>query len=405
MKVTLHRTNSIVSDLTAIQADTLKEGIVSYARGLGFDLVRFTGPGPFREAQRAMEERIEAGLYSGLAWFNHERAAVAGDPRNLMPGVQTIVSLGISYLGDAPIQPSAPGEPRGRVARYAWGVDYHEVFKEKLWALHAFVQEQLGRDVQARALVDTARIVDRAVAQRAGLGWYGKNTNLLNRERGSWVLLGELLLDVALTPDEPVKTSCGTCSRCLPSCPTGALIAPGVLDNNRCISYLTIEHKGVIPREMRPLMGEWVFGCDICQDVCPVNRKAVPGNHPEFSPEQGIGPSPSLIELLEMGEEEFRARYHHSPVKRAKLQGMQRNAAIALGNIGDPGAVAALTSALNGPYELVRGHAAWALGRIGGEPAQAALTARLREEEAAWVREELQEALAELARADAPRGV
>lgn len=396
MKVAHHRTNSVETELTPSQAGALKEGIVSHAHGLGFDLVRFTGPEPFPQAQRAMEERIEAGLYSGLSWFNLERAAVAGDPRNLMPGVQTIVSLGISYLSDSPIQPSAPGEPRGRVARYAWGLDYHEVFKDKLWALHTYVREQLGRDVEARALVDTARIVDRAVAQRAGLGWYGKNTNLLSRERGSWVLLGELLLDVVLPPDEPVKTSCGACTRCLPSCPTGALIAPGVLDNNRCISYLTIEHKGVIPREMRPLMGEWVFGCDICQDVCPVNRKATPANHPEFSPDQGIGSSPSLIELMEMDEEEFRARYRHSPVKRAKLQGMQRNAAIALGNIGDPSAVPVLTNALNGPYELVRGHAAWALGRIGGEPAQAALAARLREEETEWVREEIQEALAEL---------
>jgi epoxyqueuosine reductase len=374
----------------------LKEGIAAKAHALGFDLVRFTSAQPFPEAQRLMEERIGAGLYSGLSWFNLERAAIAGDPRNLMPSAQTIVSLGISYLSDAEITASSAGEPRGRVARYAWGLDYHEVFKDKLWELHAYVQEQLGRDVEARALVDTARIVDRAVAQRAGLGWYGKNTNLLSREHGSWVLLGELLLDVALPPDEPLRTTCGACTRCLPSCPTGALIAPGVLDNNRCISYLTIEHKGVIPREMRPLMGDWVFGCDICQDVCPVNRKAAPGNHPEFAPEQGIGPSPSLLELLAMTEEEFRARFRHSPVKRAKLQGMQRNAAIALGNIGDPIAVPALVTAMNGPYELVRGHAAWALGRLGGDEAVAALLSRQVVEDVEWVQAEIAAALAEL---------
>ncbi|MDQ3929700.1 MAG: tRNA epoxyqueuosine(34) reductase QueG, partial [Chloroflexota bacterium] len=218
---------------------------------------------------------------------------------------------------------------------------------------------------------------------------------LLNRERGSWVLLGELLLDVALPPDEPVKTSCGACTRCMPACPTGALIAPGVLDNNRCISYLTIEHKGVIPADLRPLMGDWVFGCDICQDVCPVNRKAQPGNHSEFSPEQGIGPSPSLLELMEMDEAEFRARFRHSAVKRAKLRGMQRNAAIALGNTGDPAAVPVLAKALNGPYELVRGHAAWALGRLGGEAALAALRSRLALEESEWVREEIEAALSE----------
>ncbi|HEX8599954.1 MAG TPA: tRNA epoxyqueuosine(34) reductase QueG [Chloroflexia bacterium] len=398
MKAVQHRTTNEAPQLPLEDAQALKEAITSQAHALGFDLVRFTGAEPFPDAQRAMEERIEAGLYSGLSWFNLERASVAGNPRNLMPSARTIVSLGISYLSDVEATASTPGEPRGRVARYAWGLDYHEVFKEKLGALHAYVQEQLGRDVEARALVDTARIVDRAVAQRAGLGWYGKNTNLLNRERGSWVLLGELLLDVALPPDEPVKTTCGACTRCLPSCPTGALIAPGVLDNNRCISFLTIEHKGVIPRELRPLMGDWVFGCDICQDVCPVNRKAAPGNHPEFAPEQGIGPSPSLIELLEMTEDEFRTRFKHSPVKRAKLQGMQRNAAIALGNVGDPAAVPALVYALSGPYEIVRGHAAWALGRLGGEHALTALHSRLMQEEAEWVREEIEAAITELAR-------
>lgn len=395
MKAAQHRTTKEENELTPDQAQALKDGIVLHARALGFDLVRFTGAEPFPEAQRAMEERIEAGLYSGLTWFNMERASVAGDPRNLMPSVRTIISLGISYLSDVAAEPSTPGQPRGRVARYAWGLDYHEVFKDKLWALHAYAQEQLGRDVEARALVDTARIVDRAVAQRAGLGWYGKNTNLLNRERGSWVLLGELLLDVALPTDEPVRTSCGACARCMPACPTGALIAPGVLDNNRCISYLTIEHKGIIPRELRPLMGDWVFGCDICQDVCPVNRKAAPGNHAEFSPEQGIGPSPSLIELMELSEEEFRARFRRSPVKRAKLQGMQRNAAIALGNTGDAAAVPVLVKALNGPHELVRGHAAWALGRLGGEAASAGLRSRLGLEESAWVREEIEAALVE----------
>lgn len=385
--------------LAPLEAEALKAEIAGKAQALGFDLVRFTTAAPFPETQRVLEERIEAGLLSGLAWFNMERASVAGDPRNLMPSAQTIVSLGISYLSDVEAQPSEPGVPRGRVARYAWGLDYHEVFKEKLWALHAYAQERLGRTVEARALVDTARIVDRAVAQRSGLGWYGKNTNLLTRTRGSWVLLGELLLDVALPPDESVKTSCGACTRCLPSCPTGALIAPGVLDNNRCISYLTIELRGPIPREMRPLMRDWVFGCDICQEVCPVNNKAEPGNHAEFGPEAGIGPSPDLVELLEMTQETFHARFRHSPVKRARLEGLQRNAAVALGNIGDRSAIPPLIRSLNGPSALVRGHAAWALGRLEAEGANAsrsALEQRLLVEDDAWVAEEIELALAEL---------
>ena len=311
-----------------------------------------------------------------------------------MSEVRTIVSLGISYLSDREgYVTSEPGVPRGKVARYAWGLDYHEVFKEKMWDLHAFVQGELGREVDARALVDTARIVDRAVAQRAGLGWYGKNTNILNREHGSWLLLGELLLDVELPPDEPVKTHCGACTRCLPSCPTGALISPGVLNNDRCISYLTIELRGPIPREMRTLIGDWVFGCDICQEACPVNIKAQAGNHAEFASDQGIGPSPSLIELLEMDEDEFKAKFRNSPVKRAKWEGIRRNAAVALGNAGDAAAIPALVQALSDGSPLVRGHAAWALGRLGGEVAEEALREQLVVEGDRWVQEEISLAL------------
>jgi len=369
--------------------EKLKQAITLHAKELGFDLVRFASAEPFVDAHRVLDERIDQGLLSGLTWFSHERAAVARDARNLMAATRTIVSLGISYLGEGEYVPSEPGVPRGKVARYAWGVDYHEVFKEKLWALHAFVQSALGREVEARALVDTARIVDRAVAQRAGLGWYGKNTNILNRERGSWLLLGELLLDVELPPDEPVRTHCGACTRCMPACPTGALVAPGVLDNNKCISFLTIELKGPIPREMRPLIGDWVFGCDICQEVCPVNRKAEPGNHVEFAATIGIGPSPSLVELLEMAESEFRERFRRSPVQRAKWAGIRRNAAVALGNIADPASVPALIRALNSEPALVRGHAAWALGRIGGVEAYTALDERMLVEDDEWVREEI----------------
>jgi epoxyqueuosine reductase len=216
---------------------------------------------------------------------------------------------------------------------------------------------------------------------------------LLNRQFGSWVLLGELLLDVELPPDQPVKTHCGSCTRCMPSCPTGALIAPGVLNNDRCISYLTIELRGPIPREMRPLIGDWIFGCDLCQEACPVNRKAEPGDHPEFSSKVGIGPSPLLIELLDISEEEFKKRFRYSPVKRARWEGLRRNVAVALGNIGDPSAVPALTRALICESPVVRGHAAWALGRIGGREAVDALRARQPIEADAWVLEEIALAL------------
>ena len=272
----------------AVDPHALKAAIVERAHELGFDLVRFAKVGAMPETLAVLEERIDAGLLSGLTWFTKERARVASDPRNLMANARTAVSLGISYLRSGEYTPSKPGEPRGKVARYAWGLDYHEVFKGKLVALHEFVQERLGRPVEARTLVDTARIVDRAVAERAGMGWFGKNSNILTRERGSWILLGELLLDVELPVDEPVRTNCGSCTRCMPACPTGAIIAPGVVNSDRCISYLTIELKGPIPREMRPLIGDWVFGCDICQDVCPVNRKAAPGGTLSFRRRWGL---------------------------------------------------------------------------------------------------------------------
>jgi epoxyqueuosine reductase len=320
-----------------------------------------------------------------------------------MPEVRTIVSLGISYLQSNGEEQAARSDgPTGRVARYAWGEDYHDLFRDRMQALHAAVEQLVGRAVEVRTLSDTARIVDRAVAQRAGLGWYGKNTNILSRTHGSWILLGELLLDFELPPDVPVRTNCGACTRCLPACPTGALVEPGVLHNDRCISYLTIEHRGPIPREMRALMGTWVFGCDICQEVCPVNRKAAPGNHEPLSAQRGIGSNPHLVELLDLTEQEFRARFRRSPVKRAKWAGLRRNAAIALGNAGDRSAVPALVRALACETPLVRGHAAWALGRLGGDMAVEALDRRLGEEEDVWVREEVELALAEIAPDSSP---
>ncbi|MCW5852595.1 MAG: tRNA epoxyqueuosine(34) reductase QueG [Anaerolineae bacterium] len=371
----------------------MKHRIVEHSRSLGFDLVRVTTAQPFPETQVILEERIGAGLMDGLPWFTLARARVASDPRNLMPEVRSIVAVGISYLCDGEIDRSTPGEPCGRIARYAWGVDYHAVFKRRLRDLHAFIEAQLGRPVDMRALADTARITDRAVAQRAGLGWYGKNTNLLTHEYGSWVLLGELLLDVALPPDPPLKTHCGACTLCLPACPTGALVAPGVLDNRRCISFLTIEHQGVIPRDLRPLIGSWIFGCDLCQDVCPVNRQREPRNHAEFMPRPAVGSSPALIPLLRMSEAEFNQTFQGSPIRRAKWAGLRRNLCIALGNSGDPAAIPALVEALNGEPALVRGHAAWALGRLGGVEAREAMVARQAVETDEWVRGEIELAL------------
>ena len=245
--------------------------------------------------------------------------------------------------------------------------------------------------VRTRFFVDDGPMNDRAAAERSGVGWFGKNTNILTPTHGSWVFLAQVITDLELKPDPPLKKTCGECIRCIPACPTDAIIAPYVIDNRRCISFLTIELRGPIPRELRPLMGDWVFGCDICQDVCPVNRKAVLSTEPDFAKRHDFD-APDLIPLLDLDDEAFRKRFEGSPIRRAKREGLQRNVCVALGNIGDPVAVPALAAALNSDSPLVRSHAAWALGQIGGDEAQTALAHALKTEDDPEVRREIGEA-------------
>ena len=397
----------------------LTEELRDYALSIGFDLVGVASAEPFSETERVLLERIEQGLMRGLDWFTPERARYSANPRNHMPAARSIVSLGMSYLtvedGPHPLTPFPTGEGRtdssprlgeglgersapplsGLVARYAWGEDYHRVVGDRLNLLAAWLRDRAGATRPVRVFVDTGRMVDRAVAQRAGLGWFGKNTNILTRGYGSWVFLAEVLTDVQLEADRPLQATCGSCVRCVEACPTGAIVGPGVLDNARCISYLTIELRGWMPRALRHLVGAWVFGCDVCQNVCPVNRKARPGGRPEFAPDRGIGPAPALLPLLRLTDEEFRARFRGTSITRVKRQGLLRNAAVALGNLGDSRAVPALTDALGDPDPVVRGHVAWALGRIGGKSARAALEAARGREEDARVRDEVELALSQ----------
>src|SRR6185312_5335016 len=312
---------------------TIKE----YAYSLGFDTVRITTADEFPEAQRIIKERIAQGLMDGLPWFTEERASVSCHPDALLPEAKSLIALGMVYLTEQPDkenQENHDGEetslnaysnsrnhpgPRGRISRYAWGDDYHEIIKPKLQQFAAWLREyardEMGNSVETRLFVDTGRMVDRAVAQRAGLGWYGKNTNILTKGWGSWIFLAEIVTNLPLEPDEfdePLKANCGKCEICLHACPTGALPAPYVLDNRRCISYLTIELRESIPLELRPLMGNLIFGCDICQQVCPVNlvaerrlglRSPAPRSvrpltfqpHRSFSPRPATGSNPELI--------------------------------------------------------------------------------------------------------------
>ncbi|MBN9387181.1 MAG: tRNA epoxyqueuosine(34) reductase QueG [Chloroflexi bacterium] len=335
------------------------------ARALGFDLVGIAPAGPFEETEARLLEHIEQGRIAGLAWFTKERATFASDPANLLPGVRSIISLGISYLQDSPDLADS-GNPRGRVARYAWGQDYHEVLKAKMQALFDKIKTCTGAE-EARLLVDTARIVDRAVAQRAGLGFFGKNTNLINKKLGSYFFVAEILTDLELEYDAPAHGTCGRCTRCIDACPTEAIIAPGTVYNDRCISFLTIELKGSIPPELRPGMGEWIFGCDICQEVCPYNKKATPGNHAEFAPADFEDTAPDLLGWLRLTEQEetFRQKFRGTPLSRPKRAGLRRNIAVALGNRAEPSTLPDLQEALENETDpVVREHLEWAISRL-----------------------------------------
>ena len=389
----------------------LKATVSSHARACGFDLVGVTSADDFASDRDAALERIREGQMDGLPWYTESRVMRGTSPSELLPGARSIVCLGISYWSDVDTdQPSpqsaqseggtAGRERQGRVARYAWVRDYHRVMKRRMREFVRGLERELSSEVAARWYVDDGPMLDRAAANRAGIGWFGKNSNILNPQFGSWVFLGQVITDLDLEPDAPLKKSCGSCVRCIDDCPTGAIVAPYVVDNARCISYLTIENRGPIPRELRPLMQDWVFGCDICQDVCPVNRRArEPGQPiPPAGPDSDLKPKGQfdLVGLLELSEEEFRHRFAGTSIMRAKWLGMQRNACVALGNTADESAVPKLSEALERAEPLVRGHAAWALGRIGGSQALSALAKASWSETDAAVLEEIREARAEL---------
>ncbi|MBI3098690.1 MAG: tRNA epoxyqueuosine(34) reductase QueG [Planctomycetes bacterium] len=329
---------------------------------------------------------IGSGMHGEMTYMARD-AEKRLDPRRYLPGARTMICLAANYH-----TPAEPGLKRqeGRIARYAWGRDYHDVLKERLDRFCVSLRNLLpGRVV--RPCVDTSPVLEKVWAQRAGIGWEGKNANVILRHRGSWVFLAEVLTDAEITPDPPHADFCGKCTRCIDVCPTRAIVAPYVVDARRCISYLTIEHRGPIDRDLRPLMGNHVFGCDDCQDVCPWNRFSRPDADPAFLPTEATRPH-RLVELLRCTPAEFRERYRRTPIWRAKRRGFLRNVAIAIGNSGDRSAVPALIEALADPEPLVRGHVAWALGRLGGPAARRALEAAEKTESEAWVREEMQAA-------------
>jgi epoxyqueuosine reductase len=351
---------------------TLEARLIEQAHALGFELAGIAAANPADSFER-LREWLDQG-FAGEMNYLPRRAQAYRHPASILSEVRSVVMVGMNYnppsggrLPPEGSQIQGTETPRlpshGRIARYARGADYHHVLWERLNRLLEWVQGE-APGCRGRGVVDTAPLLERDFARRAGLGWFGKNTMLLNKRLGSYFFLGALLLDLALHPDSPHEAShCGTCSACLDACPTEAFVGPGVLDARRCISYLTIELRGQVPHELREGVGNWLFGCDVCQEVCPWNRKAPPASEPAFHARSDLEPA-DLIELLGLSEEAFRERFRGTALMRAGRRGLLRNAALVLGNRGDPAALPALRRALGDPEPLIREVAQWAIDRI-----------------------------------------
>jgi epoxyqueuosine reductase len=336
----------------------LKEQIKQRARELGFDDCGVTTAAAPEHAER-LQRWLAAGQHGDMAWLArnaHKRV----DPQQVLAGAKSFVTLAVSYS-----RPSSAQRRKqdGVIARYAQFADYHDVIAERLKTLVAFLNDLGGADTRSLWYVDTGPLLERDLAQRAGLGFVGKHTNLISRTLGNWIFISEIITTLELEPDEPEKNRCGTCTRCITACPTNAITEPFNVDARLCISYLTIELKRAIPVELRPLIGNRIYGCDDCLAACPWNMFArdasllAPHARPDLS-------TPDLMELLSLDDVSFKAKFAGTPILRTKRRGLLRNVCVALGNIGDERALPALERALNDPEPLIREHAAWAIAQI-----------------------------------------
>ncbi|MEO6025971.1 MAG: tRNA epoxyqueuosine(34) reductase QueG [Candidatus Binatia bacterium] len=347
---------------------TVEDRVRAEAAALGFSACGFAAARPI-DRGAFLDGWLAAGFAGGMHYLGRHperRLTVAG----ILPAARTVISLTFPYTAAPPPPVDWRRSLRGRVAAYASGNDYHLAVDERLVALErALARLFPGR--QTKRYVDTGAVLEREWAVRAGLGWFGKNTMLLGTRAGSWFFLAELVTEAELVPDAPVEEHCGRCTRCLDACPTSALAEGLVMDARRCIAYLTIEHRGAIPVALRSQLGPWIFGCDVCQEVCPWNAPPAATQAPD-----GGGLYPFLPDLLRLDRSAFRRRFGATSFARTRHRGLLRNAAVVLGNTGNPAAVPALTHALGDREALIRQHAAWALGAIGGSDAREALSAR-----------------------------
>jgi epoxyqueuosine reductase len=353
------------------QKAELTTEIKNEARRLGFELVGVTTPDPPPHLD-VYQKWLDTGRHGEMMYLEKELAVRRrSNPCEILPECKSILVTGMIYLPEATT--GAISTPR--IAAYALGEDYHDVITMRLKELMSHIHRMIGYSIPHRIYSDTGPLLERELAQRSGLGWIGKNTCLIHPKKGSYFFLGEILLGIELTPDLPFqKDSCGSCTRCIDACPTSCILPDRTLDARRCISYLTIELKSAIPRDLRPFIEGWIFGCDICQQICPWNRRfAQTTNEPAFQPNAFLLQQ-SLADLLCLSQEEFRIRFRNSPLKRAKWSGIMRNIAIAAGNHGGTEVVPLLADLLmDQPNSMVRSHAAWALGNIGGTAARRVL--------------------------------
>jgi epoxyqueuosine reductase len=353
----------------------IKKAIKEKARQLGFVLAGVTTPEP-PPHYSTFENWLAQGHHGIMGYLATERSRTRrANPREILSECKSILVLATPYSPPLALRSPRRGsgtsreaesvveadQVKGQVASYAWGDDYHDVLPARMQELVKFIEEQVGCAVKNRWYTDTGPILERDLAQRAGIGWIGKNTCLIHPKHGSYFLLSEILLDLALEPDPPfISDHCGTCTRCIDACPTDCILPNHTIDATRCISYLTIELKDDVPVELRDKMGNWVFGCDICQMVCPWNRFAAAGD-PAFGDKN---PLPSLTDELTISTQEFNHRFKRSPVKRARRRGYLRNVAVALGNTGDTLALPVLQKVLNDEEPMIREHAKWAIEKI-----------------------------------------
>jgi epoxyqueuosine reductase len=340
-----------------ISRTELKQRLVSFAREIGFDSCRVAACGSAPHADEFRNWLDECG--HGEMGYMERGEEKRCDPQKILPDARSIVVLAKNYFQGDPKAGDTPAAT-GRIARYAWGDDYHDLIEGKLDRVDEFLREFGG---QQKCYVDTGPVLERDHAAQAGIGWHGKSTMLIDERLGTWFFLAEVLTTLALPPEEPVPDRCGTCERCIKACPTGAITAPHRLDARLCISYLTIELKGSIPLKLRPLIGNRIFGCDDCLDACPWNRFAQVSREAAFSARPATMGMP-LRDYLSLSDHEFRVLFRNSPIKRIKRRGFLRNVCVALGNVGDLSDLAALERATTDSEWLIAEHAKWAIDQI-----------------------------------------